>query len=56
MVNEVLAAALTLLVKLNVFTEQEISNSIKNGYDALFNLVNEKYKKLVEQGAITHND
>jgi len=51
--EEVLAAAFTLLVRLNAFSLEEANQAIKSGYDASFNLVDEKYKKLIT-GIITN--
>ncbi|ETI67752.1 hypothetical protein [Neobacillus vireti] len=51
--EEVLSAAFTLLIKLDVVTVDEVRTATKNGYSDIWNLLNEKYKKLIDQGVIT---
>jgi len=48
--RDCLACALTLLVKHNVFTEEEAIEAIDlNGYEGLYNLINKYYKKWHEE-------
>lgn len=42
-----LAASLTIIVHKRILTQQDLDNAIKeNGYDGLFDLLNETFKEL----------
>ncbi|MGM7634189.1 hypothetical protein [Bacillus sp. Hm123] len=50
--KECLAAALTLLCKKGVLTVEEVKGASRQGYEGVFNLINQKYKEMVVKGEI----